>query len=273
MTLATIYRMIYCAAALAITTQTYAQQSGSLESYRARVRAQQQATNQQIRQDEYKRKLAAATQLKHPTFNGPAPVAQYESDLLNITKLEDGQNGFIENTLLEVLDIVGPNEVFLLRPSGEGVPVCVVGASTTGLVDEQAVRVCGPIRVDGTKTYENTSGGMVTIRVIRMIDASEWDLIDKSLKAEIAAERLAAEDALYRTWTSADGKHKTEAKFLKFEKGKVHLQNRAGKVIELSPNQLSAEDRRLYRELAKQAKAEANKEPWERAMEQLKRVP
>jgi hypothetical protein len=59
------------------------------------------------------------------------------------------------------------------------------------------------------------------------------------------AAQLAAieEDAKFRTWTSASGKHTTEAKIISYANGVVTLENRAAKRIKLEATKLSESDR------------------------------
>ncbi|MEQ8791338.1 MAG: PQQ-binding-like beta-propeller repeat protein [Pirellulaceae bacterium] len=62
----------------------------------------------------------------------------------------------------------------------------------------------------------------------------------------------AADDAAelqYRAWTDATGTYSTEAAFLKFEDGKVHLQKKEGGVIVLPAGRLSRADQQFVREL------------------------
>ena len=57
--------------------------------------------------------------------------------------------------------------------------------------------------------------------------------------------------ARFRTWTDATGKYTVEAKFLEIKLGKVKLQRRNGKVIEISLTRLSRADRRLAQDAAR----------------------
>ena len=61
---------------------------------------------------------------------------------------------------------------------------------------------------------------------------------------------------LYRTWNDKAGKHSTEAKFLEYQKGKVQLERKDGKTIELPLNQLSKEDQGWVRERLKKRREE-----------------
>lgn len=60
--------------------------------------------------------------------------------------------------------------------------------------------------------------------------------------------QAAAEEETWRTWLSADGEHSTEARFLKFEKSRAHLEKRDGTVVEISMTALSEADQDYIRE-------------------------
>jgi len=60
--------------------------------------------------------------------------------------------------------------------------------------------------------------------------------------AEMQKRKDAAEKARWRVWTSADGKFRTEAKFVRAGAGKVILQTEGGKEIEVAEEKLSKED-------------------------------
>jgi hypothetical protein len=61
--------------------------------------------------------------------------------------------------------------------------------------------------------------------------------------AQRRATRLKQEEeAKYHTWTSADGKHTTEAKFIKGISGIIYLEKRDGTVVKVPKDQLSSDD-------------------------------
>jgi len=60
--------------------------------------------------------------------------------------------------------------------------------------------------------------------------------------AEQQGKKEALEKARWRVWTSADGKYKTEAKFLRADAGKVVLQKTDGTEIKVAEEKLSKED-------------------------------
>jgi pectate lyase len=61
-------------------------------------------------------------------------------------------------------------------------------------------------------------------------------------------------DKSWRTWTSAGGKFRVEAKFITFEDGKVHLEKLDGSRIEIKPWVLSPKDIEYYRAELKRRK-------------------
>jgi hypothetical protein len=126
-------------------------------------------------------------------------------------------------------------------------PLWLEGVPTKDLVDDQEIVLMGQIKVQGTKSYSTVAGGSKTIRRIRFLGPKEIAELEQKAAVE-------AEDSLYRTWRSADGQHTTVAKFLKFDDGRVHLQNREGKVVILKSTQLSSKDRQHLRNLVKAAK-------------------
>lgn len=89
-----------------------------------------------------------------------------------------------------------------------------------------------------------------------------WDQSGKRLRAatgdEAAAEfpgGKAAEEPEppeFRLWTSASGKHTTEARFVKFQDGRVHLEKRDGKSIQVPSHLLNKADQQYVRDTLRQ---------------------
>ncbi|MDZ4656480.1 MAG: SHD1 domain-containing protein [Bythopirellula sp.] len=226
-------------------------EAGSVEAHVQRVRAQNQAMEIEIAARERLEKWHTTKKLKLTQFDEDPIEPHRLQECLDPEKFIDGDVGSLDYFMFEVFDIVGPQEVFLILPESESPPICLKDCPTKGLVNEQLVVLIGLVEVKGTKSYIDTEGGSNTIRVVRFITAERKAAIDKQLADQIAAERDVAEELLYRIWTSSKGNHTIEAKFVKFEKGKVHLQKRDGSVIGLAPKKLSKEDRDFYRELIK----------------------
>ena len=96
------------------------------------------------------------------------------------------------------------------------------------------------------------------MRIVTPKRKAEFDREREAMAArerqEAVKQREEAEELLFRKWTSSNEKHKFEAKFLKFEDGKVYLQKRDGSEVAVSPSTLSKDDRRYYREFVKRGK-------------------
>lgn len=235
----------------AVWAQNPAVIAGSAEDYRLRAQMRQAAIEHEIAARERLEKWQSTTKLKLPSLAVVPNKPHSQDECLNLANLGEGDTGYIDYFLFEVLEIVGPKEVFLVVDKANVMPICLKGYLTEGFATGQSVVIAGLIEVKGTTTYVNTQGARVTIRNIWFVSPEREAQINDERKVQAELERLAAEEKLYRTWTSADGKYTVDAKFIKFKNGKVHLQNRDGKVVEVSPNKLSKEDRSYYRDLLK----------------------
>lgn len=179
-----------------------------------------------------------------------------QEECLDPAKFQPGQVGYLDYYLFKIAD-TGRKELYL---EGEGLkdPFCLTGIEIETPEGEelyekdQDVVILGYVRVRGTKVYETQSGEELKVRIVKLLSPEESEVAD--------AQRAILETVHpVRTWTSKDGKHKLEARFLKFEGGKVHLVNSGGKNISISPNNLSTEDREYYRDLIKKAREAARK--------------
>lgn len=200
--------------------------------------------------DEHETQWQAATKLKALDIEDLPTDHHTEAECLKLLEVQPGQMGFLDYFLFKVLE-KGPREL-VLEGTDPAKPISITGLDIEEVEEDQTVVVTGHVQAKGLKSYKNASGATLKIRVIRVLSKKE----SEALEIELAAKTV---DQPIRTWTSADGKHKTEAKFLKFENGKVHLQNKSGKVVTLSPNALSLEDRTHYRDLIKKAREAARK--------------
>jgi hypothetical protein len=199
-------------------------------------------------QDERETLWQGATKLMARDIEDLPTDHHTEKECLNLLEVQPGQMGYLDYFIFKVLE-ERPREL-VLEGTDPAKPISVTGLYTEEVEEDQSVVVTGRVQAKGTKSYKAKSGETLKIRVIRVLGKKE----SEALEIELAAKTV---DQPIRTWTSADGKHKTEAKFLKFENGKVHLQNQAGKVVTLSPNDLSIEDRTHYRDLIKKAREAA----------------
>lgn len=242
--------ILFC---LGIIAPATAQESGSIEAYRQRVRIQNAAIDQQIRQREYAERWQKAKKLfadgTKPTATGPRDA----STCLDFKNLQDGQIGRMDCRIVEVLSVIDGDELLFMPSSGD-TPVHLKGLSTQGLVDDQEIVILGTMLVHGTYTYDMVNGGQAKVRTVRPLSPEEESKIrdEQARRLELAQKEV--EEKLYRTWISEDGKFSIEAKFIEFKGGKVQLQRRDGKVIGVSPSKLSREDREHYRAIVKEKK-------------------
>lgn len=87
-----------------------------------------------------------------------------------------------------------------------------------------------------------------TARIQEQLAAS--DAAQQKRLAAFAAESQAAEEAKFREWTSADGKRRVNAKFVRFTRyGQCVLQFRDDQTIAVNLNQLSKADQEYIRDL------------------------
>jgi hypothetical protein len=182
-----------------------------------------------------------AAQLKHPSFEEKFSIHQPVELCLRPNELKKNYIGSIDWYVFKVVDVAGPNEVLIKLDNGP--PISVRDGSSEGLTKNQDVIVGGLVRVMGTMEYQSADGSSMTIMMLR--------LLNKDQTAQAAKYRQQAIDQAFRTWHSNKGNHKIEARFVKFEKSKVHLLTREGKKITIAPKDLSVPDRKYYRGLLK----------------------
>lgn len=169
------------------------------------------------------------------------------TECLPLDKLIEGDIGYVDFYVFEVLQVIDTNRLLLVSVEAPDFPLCLEGIDTKGFVDHQEIVLMSAVEVIPAMTYQTVAGSNKTISVLRLLTKNR---IDELRKEQEIAKELALK-AEFRTWISSDGKHKVEARFLKFEKGKVHIENPSGKVVELAPNKLSKGDRAYYREFVK----------------------
>jgi hypothetical protein len=100
--------------------------------------------------------------------------------------------------------------------------------------------------IDGETVYESTE----LLAKIKEHKATPTlsQTLDEQNKLAIDAQREAdIEAAKWRTWTSANGKHKMEAKFRKFVAGTLTLEKKDGTTGEVKLDSLCAEDQEFVR--------------------------
>lgn len=132
--------------------------------------------------------------------------------------------------------------------------VCVSGFSTADLVDDVRVRLSTPMIYIDTYSYTTVLGAKKTIPHMKALrfprdpdapslrggDSANWIETDKP-KSEGSRQRPIAE-ATWRTWTTANGKFRVDAKLLSIGRGNAKLEKRDGTTVEVKPDILSPED-------------------------------
>jgi len=139
----------------------------------------------------------------------------------------------------------------LASESPTGTPIAVV---TGKLVAKNAFGAELTHRYKGTVAFENGVYRLAMLEIDGTAIQADAAFIDRESRkldaAHAATEQARAADrqreieaSRHRTWTSNDGKFSTDAKFLKFENSKVHLEKPDGEIIQVSLTQLTKEDR------------------------------
>jgi SLA1 homology domain 1, SHD1 len=113
------------------------------------------------------------------------------------------------------------------------------GVPTNQFSDGRNIELGGFYAVTGNRTYE-TDEGTNTAFLIEPFDIAPYE--------EMFTRRKEA-----RIWTSKDARHKTEAVFVRYERGKLTLMNLEGKTTEVKLSDLSDADRQYVREKVKRA--------------------
>lgn len=113
------------------------------------------------------------------------------------------------------------------------------------------VKEPGEIEIQPAKTSDKPSLGQ---------SDHQAATVEDEVTANEKEEEQAAEDKLFRMWTSLDKNHSIEAKFLRYKKGIVYLEQRNGEVRTIKLTELTKGDQKHCRELGKeQAKAQKHK--------------
>lgn len=117
--------------------------------------------------------------------------------------------------------------------------------TTRGMRDGRIHETEQVFDVIGTHTYQ-TAAGSNTVLVLEALEATDGE-IESAIAALAAVEEKKAEELLWRTWSSADGKFRVDAKFVGFIDGKVQIEKRDGRKVNVSSSQLSKEDQAYFR--------------------------
>jgi hypothetical protein len=105
---------------------------------------------------------------------------------LDPSELNEGAVGYLEHLQrTTVVNILSESEMVITFGSTESVSptyVCLTNYPTKGRVDDESIRLIGPIIASGTRQYKNRFGKTITRRVIRFMTADEIKAYTKSLK-------------------------------------------------------------------------------------------
>lgn len=225
----------------------------SLASY---ARGQQRGSIGDFRasQDAQRRELAAQDNFRESTkitLLKPVPT-QPRDGSTTIADLVPGAEKYIEDWRLKVLSVVDDDEMILVDAIGS--LVWLEGIATADFVDDQKVRILGPVKVIGTKSYTNVAGGEVKVRTIRLMTLDEIATVAKKEVEEAEAKQ-------YRKFTDPTGKRSFDAKFVEYKNSMVVLLRKDNqKTIEVKMSQLSREDGEWLRSEMKLRKDKADAE-------------
>lgn len=161
---------------------------------------------------------------------------------------------------VEVLQVLDSSQMLATCPelTGPDVTLWITGVDTTSIADDMRVRLGGPFRMAGTRSYTALLGQ----RTARQIDAYHppadlayhWRAHCQSL-AHATAERLAERQERTRggplfqprAWTKADGAALGEAVFQSLSAGVVRLLSSQGVELELPLADLAESDQAFIR--------------------------
>jgi hypothetical protein len=226
---------------LVLASDLLGQQRGSIEAFRA----EQNAMKRELADQDNFRESTKITVLK------PVPTSARDGST-RISDLVPDAECYIEDWHLQVLSIVDADEMLLADATGA--IVWLEGYATKDFVDDQKVRILGPIKVSGTKAYTDVEGGVVKVRTIRLLTVDEIATIAKKEAEEAEAKQ-------YRKFTDASGKHSFEGKFIEYKNSMVVLLRKdTQKTIEVKMTQLSKEDGEWIRAEMKARKEKAETE-------------
>jgi len=122
---------------------------------------------------------------------------------------------------------------------------------TTNLVDGEMIDTGGQVfTVTGTKTYTTILGATKKVYVFERATALPnvaKPAAEAKARHEDAARQQRIENAKWRTWTAANGKHRVAAKFVKVTNGVLTLETKDRRTIEVPLAQLLPNDQEFVR--------------------------
>lgn len=167
-----------------------------------------------------------------------------------IESLTVGNIGTLGKYRIKVKQIAGPGSMMAELDEKD---FWVEGISTAGFADGDFATMKSDLvfEVSGTKTYTTVLGGTRTIMKVEVLDFAAMQPHVAALKDAYKAAHpkpekkprpTASKQDEWRTWKSADGKFSVEAKYRGTAEGKVKLEKKDGKTIQIEPEKLSADD-------------------------------
>ena len=174
----------------------------------------------------------------------PAEIALPTSQGDNPDNLNEKQVGNLAYWQFHVTSIVDEkNAILRLGPS----TYWLTDYPTKGLVDDETVRLIGPVMCAGSKKYTTVLGGSSTVKVLRFVTQAE--LVKQEQDKADAEEAL-----LWGTWHSKAGTT-VHAKFIAWKSGKVHLLTKDGHKLIVDISAFTEDDAKKLRELNRDSRS------------------
>ena len=217
-----------------LTTPAFGQGGAAFSTLKRATVAADNATNQW--RDAIK--LYVISRLKNQS--SPHPQQQ----CLALDKLQVGQAGLIDCWPLRVLAVQSNGNILL---SGDHAVLQLTGVDGRRLRPQQAVRVLGPIKVDG-RSPNNTQTGTPTF-LVHLV--TEQELARPSQPAERPSSP--SDTGSFVKWHSKAGTQ-VSAKFQGFADGKVELLTEDGRTLKLPLSVFTDEDAKRLRQLIRRSR-------------------
>jgi hypothetical protein len=175
-----------------------------------------------------------------------------------------GSYGTLYGGRVIVAQVIDKQQMLVDVRHGERTRVLLSGFATAGLTDgTDGIKIPGLVIVDGTTTYNTAIGGTKTVFLVKPLSLDSLKLSKEEIAAlkakrkaeaaqraaEEAKKQAASEAAKWRTWTTADGKFKVEAKFVTLAAGKLTLEKRGGARVSVKLDVLCPADHEFIENL------------------------
>ncbi|HUT91490.1 MAG TPA: SHD1 domain-containing protein [Thermoguttaceae bacterium] len=177
-----------------------------------------------------------------------------------VLQVVDGQRAIIEAAVtLSPPDIPpGVRSTPPPRPERHTWTFFLKGPLVGNLREEQRISspsddgpLSGAFKITGMETYTTTIGASRTIHVVEpyaVAPVLARIRTAKEVQMQVEQQPPGAGETEWRTWTTADGRFKTEAKFVKFAMGTLTLEKKDGSTIEVKLDILCSEDQEFVRQ-------------------------